>query len=279
MPDAQPRDCMSTLRLSINRNLIILALIATTNQFIMEPHTALAQSRDEDGVTALMRAARDGEKDNVIALLEQGVDVNARDAFGWTALTYGAAKGDKGIVKALLEKGVDMNAGGEIDYSPLMAAAAYGRNSIIELLIEKGVDLNRKDKNGVSALDVANRAKQKKATEILKKAGAIERTTSASKVSDSSNVSVSTKPVQLNAPQPSYTTKARANLVEGNVVVKVLVGADGTVKKVRVLTGLPYGMSYQAMDAAYQLRFKPATKDGQAVAYWMSVLVEFHLRR
>lgn len=269
---------MSTLKQSINRNLIILALIATTSQFIMPAQAAVAQSREEDGVTALMRAARDGERDNAKALLGQGVDVNAKDAFGWTALTYASAYGDIEVVKALLAKGADLNAGAEADYTPLMAAAQYGRNSIAELLIAKGIDLNRKDKNGASALDLATREKQKKISELLKKAGAIGTTSPDGKGSVSSKASVDTKPVQLNAPYPSYTLKAREKKIEGNVRVSILVGTDGTVKKVRVLTGLPFGMSYQAMDAAYQLRFKPATKDGHAVVYWMSVLVEFRLR-
>jgi hypothetical protein len=33
------------------------------------------------------------------------------------------------------------------------------------------------------------------------------------------------------------------------------------------------------MDAAYQMIFRPATKSGQPVAYLMSVVIEFRLRR
>lgn len=66
--------------------------------------------------------------------------------------------------------------------------------------------------------------------------------------------------------------------IQGVVRARVLVGSDGTVKKVKIITGLPYGLSYQAMDAAYQLIFRPATVNGQPVAYWMSVLIEFNLK-
>lgn len=82
----------------------------------------------------------------------------------------------------------------------------------------------------------------------------------------------------LNTPQPNYTLKARDERIEGVVNLRVLVHTDGTVRKVKVITGLPYGLSYQAMDAAYQLIFKPATKNGQPVTYQMSVIIEFRLR-
>jgi TonB family protein len=258
--------------------LIMLTLITTEGVCTSRPEAALPQARDEDGVTALMRAARDGERDNIKALLEQGVDINSRDAYGWTALTYAAAKGDIEIVKALLAKGADLNARDEDDYTPLMASAAYGHTSIVRLLIDKGVNINQKDKNGTTALDIAARTHQNKVAELLKKAGAIETKPQAGASFVSSKTTVDTRPVLLNRPEPSYTMKARDKAIAGNVRVRVLVGSDGTVKKVRVLIGLPYGLSYQAIDAAYQLRFKPATKDGKPVEHWLPVEIEFRLR-
>lgn len=90
--------------------------------------------------------------------------------------------------------------------------------------------------------------------------------------------SVDTKPVPLNSPQPRYTEEARKNKIQGNVTARVLIGADGQVKQVKITRGLPDGLDEQAIQAAYQLRFKPAMKSGQPVAYWMPVLIEFNLR-
>lgn len=98
-------------------------------------------------------------------------------------------------------------------------------------------------------------------------------------VGDGSAVSVDTKPIPLNSPQPRYTEEARNNKIEGNVTMRVRVGADGQVKQVRIVRGLPDGLDEQAIQAAYQLKFKPAMKDGKPVAYWMPVLVEFNLGR
>jgi periplasmic protein TonB len=90
--------------------------------------------------------------------------------------------------------------------------------------------------------------------------------------------SVDTKPVALNSPQPRYTEEARKNKIQGNVSARVLVGSDGQVKQVKVTRGLPDGLDEQAIQAAYQLRFKPAMKSGQPVAYWVLVQIEFNLR-
>ncbi len=90
--------------------------------------------------------------------------------------------------------------------------------------------------------------------------------------------SVDSKPIALNRPQPRYTEEARKNKIQGNVRARVLIGADGQVKQVKILSGLPDGLDEQAIQAAYQLRFKPAMKNGQPVAYWQPVEIEFNLR-
>jgi TonB family protein len=90
--------------------------------------------------------------------------------------------------------------------------------------------------------------------------------------------SVDQRPVALNFPRPNYTEKARNNRVQGIVRVKLLVGADGVVKQVRVTSGLPDGLNEEAIRCAYRVRFKPAMKDGQPVTYWVGMDVEFHLR-
>ena len=96
--------------------------------------------------------------------------------------------------------------------------------------------------------------------------------------SASSQESVDHRPVLVNQPQPLYTEQARTNKVQGVVRVKVLVDANGSVKEVVVVRGLPDGLNEQAIRAAYQMRFRPAVKNGQPVSYWLNVVVEFNLR-
>lgn len=93
------------------------------------------------------------------------------------------------------------------------------------------------------------------------------------------NIAVDKKPKQLNAPQPTYTTQARRNGVEGEVVMRILIGEDGKVLRANVTKGLPDGLDDQALNAVYQLKFEPAMKDGIPVKYWISVIIEFRLRK
>lgn len=89
---------------------------------------------------------------------------------------------------------------------------------------------------------------------------------------------VDQRPIALNSPSPRYTEEARKNKIQGTVRVRVLIGADGGVKQVRMVRGLPDGLEEEAIRAAYQLRFRPAMKGGQPVAFWQLVEIEFNLR-
>jgi TonB family protein len=89
---------------------------------------------------------------------------------------------------------------------------------------------------------------------------------------------VDQKPVALNLPQPRYTEEARKNKIQGTVIARVLIGPDGVVKRVTIVRGLPDGLDEQAIQAAYQIRFRPAMKAGQPVAFLQAVSIEFNLR-
>ncbi|HET6854668.1 MAG TPA: TonB family protein [Pyrinomonadaceae bacterium] len=94
----------------------------------------------------------------------------------------------------------------------------------------------------------------------------------------SSTSPVDQKPVRLKAPAPQYTEAARANKTQGTVTLRVLVGADGTVQQVRVVRGLPDGLTEQAVAAAREAKFKPAMKDGKPVPCWVGVEMSFNIR-
>jgi protein TonB len=86
---------------------------------------------------------------------------------------------------------------------------------------------------------------------------------------------VDSRPVALNSPRPNYTNVARANHTEGTVVLRALVGSDGLIKRIVVAKGLPDGLNEEAIRAAEQLRFKPAIKGGQPVAFWLALEIAF----
>jgi protein TonB len=78
-------------------------------------------------------------------------------------------------------------------------------------------------------------------------------------------------------PKPSYTREARRRGVQGFVVLKVLFSARAKVGRIRVVKGLPGGLTENAIRATCKMEFKPAMKGGQAVAQWVTVEYVFRL--
>ena len=77
-----------------------------------------------------------------------------------------------------------------------------------------------------------------------------------------------------------YTDEAKANRIEGNVFLDVVVLADGKIGDVKVAKSLDsiYGLDANAVKAMKQWEFKPAMKDGKAVAVLVHVEMTFSLR-
>jgi TonB family protein len=78
-------------------------------------------------------------------------------------------------------------------------------------------------------------------------------------------------------PNPVYTAEARALKIEGEVLLEVMFGANGRLQVGRVVRGLGHGLDEAAMAAANKIRFKPATRNGQAVDSTAIVHVVFQL--
>jgi TonB family protein len=81
----------------------------------------------------------------------------------------------------------------------------------------------------------------------------------------------------LTHPAPRYTEDARKNRIMGVVVLKVVFASNGKVQNIRVISGLPYGLTEQAIIAARQIKFTPAMKNGKRVSMWMQLEYNFNL--
>jgi len=88
---------------------------------------------------------------------------------------------------------------------------------------------------------------------------------------------VTTKPRLISKPEPQYTNEALNNRVTGRVILRVLFSKTGDVTNVHVVQGLPHGLSEASIQAARQIRFTPATKDGNPVSMWMQLEYNFNL--
>ncbi len=75
-----------------------------------------------------------------------------------------------------------------------------------------------------------------------------------------------------------YTEDARRQNLSGDVVMEIVVRADGGVGDVKILQGLGGGLNDRAAQAVRQWRFAPATLRGAPVDVIVEVAVEFKLR-
>lgn len=88
-----------------------------------------------------------------------------------------------------------------------------------------------------------------------------------------------TFPNPMRCPTPSYTNEARDAKATGDVILRILVGPDGSVRILAVLLGADFGLTEQAAMAVSTWKFKPARgPDGKPAAVAMDAVVVFQLR-
>ncbi len=75
---------------------------------------------------------------------------------------------------------------------------------------------------------------------------------------------------------PEYPEEARRNKIDGAVVVKILVGAEGEILKMGIKKG-PKELIAAALAAAKQCKFEPGTRDGVPENAWVALPFKFSL--
>jgi protein TonB len=73
---------------------------------------------------------------------------------------------------------------------------------------------------------------------------------------------------------PDYPSAARPRRTRGTVALNLLVGADGAVQKVNVVSGEPV-LAKAATQAVKQWRYEPRRVDGTAVEFQTTVRLNF----
>jgi TonB family protein len=81
----------------------------------------------------------------------------------------------------------------------------------------------------------------------------------------------------LAKPTPQYTSEARQLKVQGDVILRVTFTANGQVLVQGVVRGLGHGLDEEARRVAQQIRFHPATRNGQAVDLTTNITITFQL--
>ncbi len=77
-------------------------------------------------------------------------------------------------------------------------------------------------------------------------------------------------------PKAGYTREARRAGVQGSVVLRLVLLSNAEIGTIRVLRGLPAGLTENAIRAACKVQFRPAIKNGKEVS--QSVQIEYTFR-
>ena len=77
---------------------------------------------------------------------------------------------------------------------------------------------------------------------------------------------------------PKYPPEAGRERIEGTVVLMAVIGKDGSVRDVRVESGLPV-LAQAAIDAVKQWRYRPYLLNGEPVEVDSQITINFNLSK
>jgi len=118
----------------------------------------------------LVEAASNGIEITIYSLLiKDKVHVNSKDWDGMTALIAASSSGHISTVELLIKEGADVNAKDKDGITALMEASIMGFTKIVELLIDSDAEIDAKSNTGVSSLWLASGGNKVDVMKILLK--------------------------------------------------------------------------------------------------------------
>lgn len=79
----------------------------------------------------------------------------------------------------------------------------------------------------------------------------------------------------IDSPRAVYTDEARANKVKGEVRLRLVLAADGSVKNIFPIKSLGHGLTESAVEAARKIKFQPAIRNDQPASQFATFVYEF----
>ncbi|XP_050526017.1 ankyrin-3-like isoform X3 [Daktulosphaira vitifoliae] len=133
----------------------------------------LPKTKQVDPATSYLRAARSGNLEKVLQLLDGvGVDVNTTNANGLNALHLAAKDGHVDIVKCLLKRKCSVNSVTKKGNSALHIASLAGQEEVVKVLIENNASINIQSHSGFTPLYMAAQENHCSIVEFLLRHGA-----------------------------------------------------------------------------------------------------------
>jgi TonB family protein len=90
-------------------------------------------------------------------------------------------------------------------------------------------------------------------------------------------MTASLRPTILYREKAKYTEEARQNKIQGVVMLQVVFNVNQQITDIRVIRGLPDGLTEKAIEAAKKIRFNPAVKNGAPVSVRGQLEFSFNL--
>ncbi|GAB4858526.1 Acyl-CoA-binding domain-containing protein 1 [Ancistrocladus abbreviatus] len=116
---------------------------------------------EESGTDLKMDAthafAREGDVENLLKCIENGVSVNIKDSEGRTPLHWAVDRGHLSVIELLITRKADVNIKDNDGQTPLHYAVVCDRESIAEYLVKHSADANIKDNDGCSPRDLCEK--------------------------------------------------------------------------------------------------------------------------
>lgn len=197
-----------------------IVVVGTPNEKIGNP-----VGWDTLGDTPLITAARTGRADDVVALLEDGVDVDVAtgDQRGRTALWFACRYGHVAITRMLLSANASIELADVEGSTPLIVACEIGHGNIVAQLVAAHASLNRANNAGVTPLYVGSQNGRLDVVERLVAARA------------------SADLVSVNAITPLWIASQNGH----SEIVAALLAANATIDKTRADGSAPLSIASQ----------------------------------
>jgi uncharacterized protein len=106
----------------------------------------------------LIEAIKTGNKQAVVALLKQRIDVNAPQGDGSTALHWAVHRDDLATTDLLLKAGARANAANDLGVTPLFLACTNRNGAMVERLLSAGANANAATERGQTVLMECSRS-------------------------------------------------------------------------------------------------------------------------
>lgn len=128
-------------------------------------------TRDEQGMALMHRAAENGRLESLRVLIDAGADVNCVHARQWMPIALAARSGHADCVRFLLNRGAYVVTN-QRRGAPLLEAAMYGHLECVLALLDAGMDVNAANDFGRTPIAVASDAGHEQVVSVLLERGA-----------------------------------------------------------------------------------------------------------